>query len=595
MRFNPLIPLLSLAVAGTGVSAEELDPVVVTPARTAQTANEANASVSVFTREDIEQSAAQTLDELLQGVPGVSVTGTGGLGKQTGLFLRGTESNHTLVMIDGVRMNTGASGAALIQHIPLSQVERVEVVRGPRSSLYGSDALGGVVHVFTRQPEGEFQAETSATVGGDATAELTQFLGGQNEGTRWDMTLSNFNTDGFDARVTPEPDDDGYHNQSISTGVEQQVNGRLSVGGRFYRAQGDVDFDPDFAGGANNSDFVEQTIQGNADYLATDTLNLSLDASQFMDRSTRYVDTQQQGPATVTKRNEVSLVGDQALGDSQMATLGLTYSEESFEGGGIDKDRYNHGVFGQLMGDIQRFNYQASLRYDNNEQFGEAVTGNLVLGYRLHPHANFFTSYGTAFVTPTFNDLYYPGFSNPNLEPEEGKTVEVGMKGKGGRWRYSLTSFYSEVDELIAFAGSQPFNVNETHLYGGELTVGVSALQWWFEVAAGYTRAINDQTEQQLIRRPKWTGRLTALRDFGDVTFRTDLRGQSESWDTDFSTFTRETLPGFLVADFSAIWNLRPELTLEGKLKNAFDQEATTVLNYNTQGRQLLATLRYSY
>lgn len=596
----------SLPVAAEPLVVAQLDTLVVTHARTPQTVHEASAAVTVFDRDDIEHSAARTLDELLVGVPGVAVANSGGYGKQTGLFLRGTGSNHTLVLIDGVRINTGQEGAALIQHIPLSQVERVEVVRGPRSSLYGSDALGGVIQIFTRKPDAPFEASSSATIGSEGTTEFTQYLGGLVAGTRWHLNLGSFSTDGIDSRPGFEPDDDGFDNQSVSAGLSHRF-GALELGARLYRSEGGYDYDNADAGD-NSSDFIQQTLSGHADYQVSDTLNIGMIVSRATERRKDYLDREPRGASIVGVRDSLLITADQALSDDILLTLGLERTQDQYEqpsqdygfgpGPEIDRDRYNNAVFAQVLGDWARLNYQVALRYDENEQFGEQVTGNVAVGYRITSYLQPYVSYGTAFVTPTFLDLYYPGASNPNLDPEEGETVEVGLKGRGDSWRYGLAAYYSEIEELILFSGMRPENMNSTRITGVEASLAYSWRQWWFEAAAGYTRAIDAATGKQLIRRPKWSGRVSVRRELGHWSLRADVRSQGASADNRFNpdfTSTRVRLAGFGLTDLAATWNARENLELEAKVSNAFDQEAVTVAGYNSRGRLVLGTVRYTY
>lgn len=597
---------LAVGLAPLATQAEKLDPIVVTSAKTVETVNETNASVTTFTRSDIANSAAKTLDELLTGVPGISVANSGGYGKQTGLFTRGTESNHTLVMVDGVRINTAQEGAGLIQHIPLSQVERVEVVRGPRSSLYGSDALGGVVQVFTRRPDKSFEGMTELTAGTDDTYEITQYLGGANDGTRWDLTFSGFQTHGHDAQKGFEPDEDGFDNASINAGFETSVNESASLGARIYQSEGTYDFDQSSTTGADKSDFLQRTMQAYTDLRLSDRASLNITVSEATERRRDYENNQALGGTTVGSQTKAAATLDYTIQSNMDAKLGVEHTGDDYDQPPqqgtfpippINEERYNNAVFGQLMGGWSDLSYQFGLRHDDNEQFGEHTTGNAVIGYEIVPAAKPYVSYGTAFVTPTFIDLFYPGSSNPNLEPEKGETAEIGLKGSGDHWRYSIAAFYSEIDDLIVFRGLQPENVDSSYIRGGEASIAYDWNQWWFEFATGYTRAVNADSNEQLIRRPKWSGRASVRYDINDVSLRADVRSQGHSHDSNFTVFPSERvrMAGFAVTDLSASWKVREGVELEAKAKNVFDQEAETVYSYNDRGRLVTATVRFRY
>ncbi|MDX5299482.1 MAG: TonB-dependent receptor [Gammaproteobacteria bacterium] len=600
-RFSPwLLSPLALAVLSAQAQTGKLDTLIVTPSRTAQTIADTNASVTVFTREDIARSPARTLDELLVGVPGVSVANTGGYGKQTGLFVRGTESNHTLVLIDGVRINTAKDGAAMIQHLPLAQIERIEVVRGPRSSLYGSDAMGGVIQVFTRQARAEFEAHSEATVGNMGTTQFSQYLAGQQDGTQWDLSLSAFATDGEDAQRDVEPDRDGYDNRALSAGVRQQVGEALTLGARIYRAQGEADYDSGWpADSLHASRFVQQTLSTSADWLLSDRLNVNVQLSRAEDRMKEIV-SGVADDAAVGTRDTLGVRLDYTLSDTQNLIWGLERSEDEIRTPGATydaTDRYNNAAFAQWMGQVEAFTHQLSLRYDDNQQFGDEVTGSVVLGYQVAPWFSPYVSYGTAFVTPTFVDLYYPGSGNPDLDPERGKTYELGLKGQAGVLAWTLNGFRSEIDDLIIYSGGRMLNVANTRIEGIESSVSASLDEWWLELAAGYTRAVDEDTDLQLIRRPKWSGRSSVRRDFGVVAVRTDLRVQGASWDNDFSSWPAERvrLAGHVLTDLALTWRPRERLELEAKSSNLFDQGHETVAGYNSYGRQIMGTVRYTY
>ena len=592
----------SLCLITAPALAETLAPMVVTPTRTAQTVDQVSAAVTVFTRDDIKRSAAQTLDELLVGVPGVAVANTGGYGKQTGLFLRGTESNHTLVLMDGVRINNAKDGAALIQNIPLRQIDRVEVVRGPRSSLYGSDALGGVIQIFTRRTDKPFAASSSVTAGSKGTTGYNQYLGGNSDGTRWNLSLSSFDTNGEDALKSAEPDDDGYDNKSVSASIDQQVGDSWTLGARLYRSQGTTEFDDAYTVDiSDHTDFVQQVINAHADVLLGERATIKTQVSRSEDRLKDFADSSATANA-VSTRDTLSSVLDYLWRDDQTLTLGIERSQDHIDTSNTDyeqRSRYNNAIFGQWLGHERGFNHQLSLRYDDNQQFDGQVTGTAVLGYAIESWLTPYVSYGTAFVTPTFVDLYYPGYSNPDLKPEEGRTVELGLKGHTDALRYSFNVYQSWVDHLIIYSGirNRPENVDKSRIKGAEASLGTQVLGWNLALAAGYTQALDDETDQQLIRRPRWSGRVSAEHQWQQFDFRAAVRSQGQSEDTNFDVYPsqRVYLGGFALVDMSLGWQARPNLYLQAKVNNLFDRNATTVYDYNGRGRLILGTLRYDY
>lgn len=584
--------------------ADSLAPLVVTPTDTAQAPQQVNASTTIISRQQIEDSGAQTLDELLVGVPGVSIANTGGYGKQTGLFMRGTEPRQTLVLIDGVRINTATQGAALIQYIPLDQIDHIEIVRGPRSSLYGSDAMGGVIQIFTRKTTKAFSASTSATAGNQGTTHFQQFLGGNAGATRWNLSLGSFKTAGQDQYPGYEPDKDGYDNQSVNAGVQRQFGERLSLGGHLYRAQGNTQYDDPYnPGSLPNTDFIQQVLSAHASYLFGDRLNWKTQLSQAEDKDREYANGRVASNSLGT-RDTLRSTLDYVLSENETLTGGVERSQDHVSSSlNYARDsRYNNAIFVQSLGQVGAFSHQLALRFDDNQQFGSALTGNLVLGYAIDRAVSPYVSYGTAFVTPTFVDLYYPGFGNPDLQAEKGRTLELGVKGYLNHWHYRADLYESWIRDLITYtAAYQLDNIGKSRIRGAEMSVGASLAGWTVDLAAGYTDARNDRADRQLIRRPKWNGNVSALRSFGPLDLRMAVRAQGNSWDNyydpsnPYAPAQRVNLGGFALTDLSLTWHARKGLELEGRVDNLFDRNAVTVAGYNGRSRLVLATVRYRY
>lgn len=581
--------------------ADSLAPLVVTPTRTPQSQADTDASITVLNRQDIQNSGTQSLDELLVGVPGLGLSNSGGYGKQTSLFMRGTGSDQNLVIIDGVRVNTASEGAALIQNIPLDQIQRVEIVRGPRSSLYGSEALGGVIQIFTRKTDKPFTASSSVSAGNDGATRYNQFLGGNSNGTRWNLDLSGFNTAGQDATQGGELDKDGFNNRAITAGVEGALGDRWSVGANLYRSQGNTQFDsPNFIGPNANTDYVQQTLSAHAEATVSDRMTVKAQLSQAQDRLKDYSGGTPVDNA-VGIRNTLSLNTHYLISAKQTLVAGLERSEDHDRQSktaytpAYEDSRYNDAAYFESLGSEWGFQHQASLRYDHNQQFGSKATGSMLVGYPINDLLSPYVSYGTAFSAPTFTQLYYPGDSNPDLKPVEGRTWELGVKGHAKRWHYSLNLYRSRIKDLIIYPPPNyiPENVDRSHIRGAEGSVGGEWAGWDLSLSAGYTRAVDAQTGELLIRRPRWNGRAAVQKRYHDFTFHADLRVQGASWDN--APSGRVRLGGFALTDMSVTWQARPKLQLEARVDNLFDRNAVTVYGYNGRSRLVLATVRYQY
>ena len=287
------LPLYSV----TAVAADA-DAVVVTATRTAQTVDDSLASVSVITRADIERLQAQSLYDLLRGTAGISVANNGGAGKYTALFMRGTESDHVLVLIDGVKVGSATTGSTAFQDIPLTQIERIEIVRGPRSSLYGSEAIGGVIQIFTRRGQGEVKPSFSFSAGNYGTYNTQVGIAGGDKTNWFSANLSNLITKGFNACkgslssgcFTVEPDKDDYHNiaASLRGGFRFGNSGTAELSA--LRSEGDTSYDGDSLFSTNESSSVQQVLGGKVSFAAAPVWQMSLAAGQSRDMTDSFQD-----------------------------------------------------------------------------------------------------------------------------------------------------------------------------------------------------------------------------------------------------------------------------------------------------------------
>lgn len=596
------IGLLAGVISAT-LSAETLNPLVITPTRTAQTVDEANASVTVISREDIEKSAAVSLEQVLQGVPGVSVVSSGGVGKLSSVFIRGANSDHVLVLVDGMKVGGATSGLVQFENIPLALVDHIEIVRGPRSSLYGSEAIGGVIQIFTRRGTVEPEVISEVTAGNNGLAQLTQHFSGSTGATRYSLSASMLDTDGVDSQANAQPDDDGFSSRSVAASVDHLVGDALTLGANVLHSQGENEYDDAFDADIDNdhrNDFIQQSGRIYADYLATDALSIHAQVGMGRETNDNYVNLT---PAYdyETERRQYLLQADYAVSAYHLVTLGLeriddeVTTEDAYSSSAdfLADERYNNAVFAQWQTTNQPLHLQLALRHDDNESFGEETTGSVSLGYQVTPLFKPYVSYGTGFKAPDFNELYYPGFSNPDLDAETSKTYEAGLKGGLDRVNWELAIYRTDFDDLILTdANFVPQNIAEATAKGAEASLAYRSPDWEFELGAGYTRVTNEDSSRQLARRPEWSGNISGIRHLGPMALRVEFVGQSEAYDTSGST---DKLPGFVMTNLGVEYQAARALDLALKARNVFDQDAVTAGGYTGAVRQVLATLRYTY
>ena len=597
-----LLPAVLAVVSSSVLAAEaELDPVIVTASRTAQTADEALAAVTVITREDIERRASQSVVELLRGTPGLTITNQGGAGKVSAVFLRGTESDHVLVLIDGIKVG-GTTAAGIPWHdLPPEQIERIEIVRGPRSSLYGSEAIGGVIQIFTRKGGGALRPSLSVGYGSDSTYKTTANLSGGGERGWFNLGLSHVESDGFNSCkpnlgagcFADEPDADGYRNSAVQARAGTRFGQTGEIEFTALRTWGHNEFD----GFYNSNDFVEQILGGRIALSPLQSWRSSLTVGSERDERDNFSNGVFLAKLE-TERKLVSWQNDISLGQAHLLTLGADHQNDEVEATDayVVDSRDNTGVFAQYQGRFGRQSLQLSGRHDDNEQFGDHATGSIAWGYEASDTLRGFVSYGTAFKAPTFDDLYSPWGGNPNLEPEESRSLELGLQGRAGGTDWGVSLFRTDIDQLIALDSLWvPYNIDEARILGLELSASTRIDAW--TIAGNVTlldpenRSDGANRGNELPRRARQTARLDIDRDFGAYSLGGSAFVSGSRYDDAANTIE---MGGYGLIDLRAGFRLARDWRLQAELNNLFDKEYETAAFYNQAGRNYFLTLRYA-
>ncbi len=557
---------------------QRLNPVVVTAALAPRTADETLASVTMLDEATLRRQDPASVTDLLRGQPGVDVTTQGSFGKQSSLFLRGTGSNANVLLIDGIRLRSATTGAAAWEFLDPRLFQRAEIVRGPRGSLYGADAVGGVIQLFT--PEGEEGApQPQVSVGGGSfnTQRYNASLAGSSGGTRYYVAGSRFETDG--APVRRDGDDKGYDNTSGLVRLSHTFDNDTEVGLLALRSRGNSEFD---ASGAATDEFVQQVAGVYGELAVTDSWKSRLTLSEARDerdtlaptytslfetrtRTAQWQNTLALGPHELVAGAEYA---EDDLGDSQ--TSGLSFDEER---------RYNRAVFAQGLLDFHPLTTQLSLRHDDNQAFGEELTGSLAVGYALNDQHVARASYGTAFRAPTFNELYFPfvGSSNPDLNAETSNTIELGLRGQYGSWFWDLAAYQTKVDDLIALDETfRPVNVDEARIRGAELALGADIDDWTLAVALTWLdpeSRSGANAGKRLARRATQSLRLDVDRELGDWSLGGSWVAQNHRYN---DAANEARLSGYGVVNLRAGWDFAPMWSLRATLENALDKEIVT-------------------
>ena len=581
-------------------------PIIVTATRTAQTVDETLAAVTVITRKDIERQQATTMEDVLRGTPGLSLSNNGGRGKNTSVFLRGTESDHILVLIDGVKVGSATSGTTAFEDLPMDQIERIEIVRGPRSSLYGSEAIGGVIQIFTRKGGGVTTPTFSLGTGSHGTYKGTAGISGGGTNAWYNVNVSGLSSDGFNAcRGKPapnaagcntfEPDDDANRNRSGAVRAGYRLDSGTEIDVHALYAVGNAEYDGTFFSG-NKSKFLQDTIGATLQASPLTPWHVAVSAGRSTDKSDIFFN----GVFTDrynTTRDTVSFQNNITFGTGQLFTIGVDYQNDQTDNTAYTAaDRRNIGVFTQYQGSYGRQDIQVAVRGDDNEQFGHHATGGAAWGYNMSREIRLVASYGAAFKAPSFNELYFPFYGNPNLGPEESKSYELGLRGKAARGLWSLSTYQTNVDNLIAYdaAIQAAANIEAARIRGIEATASTQLADWI--VGTNLTlldpenRSGGTNNRNVLPRRTQKALRLDLDRSLGKFQFGGTLFAEGQRYDDVANTVE---LRRYTTVDLRVDYAFAKNWTLGGRIGNLFDRSYETAAFYNQDGRNYFITLRY--
>lgn len=593
----------ALSLTNTVVVADD-DAMVVTATRTTQTADETLASVSVVTKEGIDRYQYKTVAEAINGLPGVVIGNAGGRGKQTSIFLRGTESNHTQILLNGAKLATNAFGAPQIENIPLNQIERIELVRGPQSSLYGSGSIGGTIQIFTKKGSGEVTPYLSVGFGTNNRVETTLGVSGGDENTWYNISGGYTETDGYNSCdsgfsfgcYAVEPDDDGYRNKNSSIRVGHRFADNAEVEFFSLYSEGKNEYD----GYYNYSDFLQHTFGTNVSVEMTDAWEIKAVLSQGRN------DNDYKGVGTAgyadNRQDHFSLQNDFQLNGTHLLSIGYDYEDEkiSESSGFTETNRHSNAVFTQLLGEYDVHSYQLALREEDDEQFGSNTTGNISWGMALSDQLRLNASFGTAFVAPSLIDLYGPPFfgfptSNPDLGPERSKTYELGLSGSHAGVRWAANTYETEIKDLIALdAFFIPQNVSKARIRGLELEAATKIASFdvngqfsWID-PEDHSGGTNDGNV--LARRAEQTFTLNAFKALGDFSLASTVFVSGRRFDDAANT---RRLSSFTTVDIVGAYRINKDLTTQLKVANLFDENYQTVAGFEADGVNVFLSVTY--
>ncbi|MBB5204851.1 vitamin B12 transporter [Inhella inkyongensis] len=572
--------------------------VVLTAQRQPQRIDQALAEVSVIDRAEIEAHAGRSLVELLAAQPGIQFWANGGLGKSGSISIRGLETRHTLVLIDGVRSGSATTGTPALDNLPLDAIERIEIVRGPLSGLYGSDAVGGVVQIFTRKGAQGLQTRVRLAAGSHGLRQAgagLSFGAGPVDGA---IGLQALRDDGFsstNARVpvgSHHPDRDGFEQEALNARLGLKLGGdwRLDALGLHSRGESQIDDGPGADARARLTSQVASlqaggTVQGSWHSQlrlarSKEGYNTLVSASPWTDLG--EIRTQQ---TQLSWENRVATPLGQLLGVLERIEQEVHKPATNY----TVTERRITGLALGLSGQKGAQHWQFSARRDRNSQFGTENTGSAAYGLDLNEHLRAGLALGSSFVAPSFNQLYWPGFGSPTLQPERGQHRELNARWQQGVHQVRAAWFLNRIRGYIP-AGPRPANVPRAEIEGLSLSWEANWRGWGLNASLEALDPRNAATDKLLSRRAKDSLRLGLERQLGDWQLGAQLRSVGDRYD---DAANKQVVKGHTVLDLRADWRLAKDLRLGLKLNNAADREYETVYGYNQPRREWLLSLRW--
>jgi vitamin B12 transporter len=591
---------LALSCAFTSAFAQTSSPqesIVVTASRSEQRVTDALSATQVITRAEIDRSNATDLPALLRMFTSADIAQAGSTGKVTSAFLRGADSRHTLVLIDGVPINQADFGRASLEHLPLDQIERVEIVRGNLSALYGSQAVGGVIQVFTRKAIG---MSASLTAGSRSTLGATGQIGTAFGDTRLNLSLAHQKTDGVSAQ-NPEtnpgadPDKDGYRNSSASLALSQQLAKGQDLSFRASSSRARNEYDDGFATSPPVSKHNIDSLAVHSKNAITSQWTSNLDLAQIketLDEKTGFTTAATNRTRQALWDNSFALTPEQAL------QFGLEYKRNEFN----DTPSSNYPLrttksarLGYL-GEAGPLQWQLNVRHDKISDIGSANTYYAGASYKISNEWRVLGSASTSFSAPSFIDLTYADPAAAALKPERGESREVGVQYAQTGLRVRLTAFDAKIKDKIDFDPLTFYtsNIARSSNKGVDLSASVDLPTGKLGLEASVNDPRNDETGKSLLRRSRRSAALNYAVTDGLWDAAAYVKYIGERPDVDPVSFATVTSPATTRVDFTLGYRFTKQWQLSAKLENAFNARKDEVLGFTTTPRGVFLTLRYA-
>lgn len=611
--------------AQTPASVPQLENVVVTASRTAQLESKVLGDVTVIDKKELEQAGQSSLAEVLAKHHGIEFYNSGGPQTITGVNIRGANTNQTLMLIDGMPVNSATNGMATLSAIPTSSIDHIEVLRGSASSLYGANAIGGVINIITTPGTAKpFSAHASTGYGTYGTSKSSAGIAGSVNGWTYSLGSTYEQSRGIDATNNAaanglyNPDKDSYYSRNLrgSLGYEWKAGQKLSFQAYNTRVNGGIDLNKGVPFNDRNIQNLETYSLASENQL-TDYWKSTLRYTYTNDEN-RTIDATNDGIFR-TQQHQYTWQNEFDLSDTQKLIIAYehlnqkasgdinTFNPDWTPGPVVDfnqTQRQNNAFTAVYTADFDRHHLQANLRNDHESQFGNAITGGLSYGYDLTPTLRAHVAANTGFRTPTFNDLYYPAYtpggplpSNPNLKPEKSRNVEVGLRYKTDSTTLGVVAYQNKVRNLITLDDNYiPQNVGSVTLRGISLTAGQSFGATTLRASADFQDPHDDATGEQLLRRARQIYRVSAEHRIKQWTLGSEYAFTSKRYDLrqdEFFNYQRTRLGGYGLWSLTASYDVTKNVAVQVRWNNVLNKDYTTAYGYNMPGSNVFVNVAW--
>ncbi|MDF2155972.1 TonB-dependent receptor [Vibrio sp. CAU 1672] len=617
------ITLASLLSPAFNLQAQEIstdETIVVTANRFEQIDGAVLAQTVTITKQDIERLQAQSLVDVFRTLPSVEVAQYGGRGQSASLFVRGGSSSQVLVLVDGVRLPRAMMGSVDFNQFPVNSVERIDYIRGARASIYGSEAIAGVINIITRADMRSDSTKLHAGYGSNAHAVGTLAVSKPvGEDTHIKAVLGYEKTDGFNVKPLPgvnDGDEHGFESYNLKLGYQQNFSDYLSayLGATAYTNE--YDYDNSSYGNPDWGTLDKHEMKtGDVEYIGADlSLTYSKEAysselkiayGQQDNYDHKASQSKSKGDHMAIEQFNAIWLNSYSVNDALSIGGGLDYRSEKLAKGylapsdwGPAKDydpeqnpRTNFGVSAIAQYVFDAWTLEASIRNDDNNQFGNNTTWQTAAGWQVYDGYELTLSHGTAFRAPSFVDLYYPGYEMPNLKPEESQNSEVSLSGMVSVVDWTVTGYRNQIDNMLIWHGAGMQNVGEAEIKGVELAALFDTDIVSHEFYLDYKDPVDKSgvKETQLAYRSKRGAKWNAYATFDQWILGSQYLYQGERFYGD------ARLASYSLWNFTVSYAVNESLTIDGKLSNAFDKEYEMYSGYATPGRQYFVSANYQF